>query len=131
MGNIETANTMYRLFAEGNIEAIEDLFDKDLDWNMMEGFPGGGKYKGLHAVYKNVFGYFKEHWIDWKAVNDRVVDIGDGVLVFGHYEGTYKATEKYVHAPFASEYSIRNGKIIAYNQYTDTVLVAKAMNLLF
>lgn len=64
MGNIETVTKMYQLFAEDNPEAIKDIFDKDLDWNMMEGFPGGGIYKGLDTVYKNVFGYFKEYWTD-------------------------------------------------------------------
>jgi uncharacterized protein len=126
MGNIETVEKMYRLFAEGHTEAIKNIFDEHLSWNMMDGFPNGGRYKGIDAVYKNVFGYFKEYWTDWKAVNDRVVDIGDGVIVFGHYEGTYKSTGKYVRAPYASEYSIENGKIIAYNQYTDTFLIFKA-----
>lgn len=130
MKNIEIINKMYHLFAEGKTEEIREIFDKELVWNMMEGFPNGGKYAGIDEVYKKVFPYFKENWFDWKATNTRVVDIDEGVIVFGHYEGTYKATGKYVRAPYASEYSIRSGKIIAYNQYTDTLLVAKAMNLL-
>jgi uncharacterized protein len=50
MGNIETVEKMYRLFAEGNTEAIKEIFDKDLDWNMMVGFPNGGQYIGIEAV---------------------------------------------------------------------------------
>ena len=127
MSNIETVQKMYTLFAEGNTENIKTIFDDDLKWNMMKGFPNGGQHVGIDAVFKNVFGYFKEPWESWKAISLRYIETEDGVFVVGYYEGTYKKTGKYVKADFASEYKVNNGKVIEYNQFTDTALIVEAI----
>ncbi len=129
MDNLETVREMYARFAAGNTETIRGIFAENLRWNMMKGFPGGGRYVGIEAVFEHVFGYFGAHWTDWKATSTRFIDSGDGVFVVGYYEGTYKATGKSVRAAFTSEYKVANGKITEYNQFTDTFLVAQAMDL--
>jgi ketosteroid isomerase-like protein len=93
----------------------------------MNGFPNGGKYIGIEAVFENVFGYFKQYWDSWKAISTRYIETEEGVFVIGYYEGTYKETGKAVKADFASEYKVKNGKITEYNQYADTALVAAAL----
>lgn len=82
---------------------------------------------GVDAVFAHVFPYFRQHWTNWQAHSTRLVETADGVWVVGYYEGAYTATGRAVRAEFASEYQIRNGKITEYNQYTDTRLVAQAM----
>lgn len=84
----------------------------------------------MDAVFEHVFGYFSANWTGWKAITTRFIDSGDGVFLVGYYEGNYKATSKSVRAGFASEYKVANGKITEYNQYTDTFLVAQAMDLI-
>jgi uncharacterized protein len=129
MGNIETIEKMYALFATKNNEAIREIFDEKLQWNQMKGFPGGGQHQGPEAVFENVFGGFRKNWSDWKATITRYIDSGDGVFVLGYYEGTYKATGRYMKAEFACEYKVRQGKITEFNQYTDTFLIGQAMGL--
>ena len=121
MSNIETVNEMYTRFAAGNriggpTEAIREIFAEDLRWNMMPGFPHGGQYVGVDAVFGHVFGYFSANWTGWKAITTRFIDSGDGVFVIGYYEGTYNATRKLVRAEFASEYKVANGQITEYNR---------------
>ncbi|WP_052732951.1 nuclear transport factor 2 family protein [Hymenobacter terrenus] len=127
MSNVDIIREMYRLFAAGDTESIRRIFDPQVRWNMMAGFPGGGRYVGINAVFARVFPYFCEFWNDWKAHSTRLIAIDDGVLVIGYYEGTYKATGRYVRAEFAAEYQIQDGKITEYNQYTDTQVIAEAM----
>ncbi|WP_298145762.1 nuclear transport factor 2 family protein [Flavobacterium sp.] len=127
MNNIEVVKKMYQLFAEGDTEKIKAIFDENLKWNMMVGFPNGGQYIGIEAVFENVFGYLSKYWDTWKAISTRYIETEEGVFVIGHYEGTYKKTGKAVKADFASEYKVKDGKITEYNQYTDTALVIDAM----
>ena len=129
MGNIETVEKMYALFAARDHAAIRQLFADDIQWNQMKGFPGGGQYVGADAIFENVFGAFSQHWTDWKATITRYLDSGDGAFVIGFYEGTYNATGKYMKAHFACEYKVNDGKITEFNQYTDTFLIGQAMGL--
>jgi uncharacterized protein len=127
MKNTEVVKKMYQLFAEGDTEKIKVIFDDNVKWNMMVGFPNGGPYIGIDAVFENVFGYFSQYWDTWKAISTRYIETEDGVFVIGYYEGIYKATGKAVKADFASEYKVKDGKIIEYNQFTDTAMVVKAL----
>jgi uncharacterized protein len=129
MKNIEVVKTMYALFAAKDNDAARQLFDPNIRWNQMKGFPGGGQYVGADAVFEKVFGGFRQNWINWRATIVRYIDCGDGAFVIGFYEGTYQATGKYVKADFAGEYKVSGGKITEFNQYTDTFLIGQAMGL--
>jgi uncharacterized protein len=129
MNNIETIKEMYTLFAEKNYEGIRNIFDDNIEWNQMKGFPNGGQYIGADAIFENVFTGFNKNWKGWKANINRYIDSIDGVFVIGFYEGTFNATQKYMKADFACEYKIKNEKITAFHQYTDTFLIATAMDL--
>ena len=100
MGNIETVKKMYELFATKDDNAIRQIFDENIKWNQMKGFPGGGQHIGADAVFENVFGGFRQNWTDWKATNTRYIESDDGVFVIGFYEGTYNATGKYMKSDF-------------------------------
>lgn len=127
MGSIETVKKMYELFATRNLEAIREIFDPNIAWNMMKGFPQGGQYNGVEEVFKNLFSGFITDWKEWKAVSTRFVDTEEVVFVIGYYEGIYIATNKYVKVDFIIEYKIKDEKITEYNQYTDTLLIWQAM----
>jgi uncharacterized protein len=129
MNNIDTIKKMYQLFADKDYEGIRNIFDKNIVWNQMKGFPNGGQYVGAGAVFENVFNGFSNNWTDWKATITRYIDSGNGVFVIGCYEGTFNVTQKYMQADFACEYKIHNEKITVFNQYTDTFLIAEAMGL--
>jgi len=129
MGNIETVKKMYALFAAKDNEGIRNIFDQNIQWNQMKGFPGGGSFQGADAIFEKVFAGFRQNWTDWKANIHRYIDSGDGVFVIGVYQGTYNSTGKFMQADFACEYKVKNGKITAFNQYTDTFLIGQAMGL--
>ncbi len=129
MENIETVRKMYELFSMKDNAGISQIFDENIRWNQMKGFPGGGRYVGKQAVFEKVFGGFGKDWTDWKATITRYIGSDDSVFVLGYYEGTYRATGKYMKSDFACEYLVKDGKITEFNQYTDTFLIGQAMGL--
>ncbi|WP_276374928.1 nuclear transport factor 2 family protein [Chryseolinea sp. H1M3-3] len=127
MNNINTVKKMYELFATKDYEAIKNIFDENIRWNQMKGFPDGGQYIGAEAIFEKVFDGFRKDWTGWKATITRYIDSGDGVFVVGFYEGTYNTTGRSLRAEFACEYKVKEGKITEFNQYTDTFLIGQAM----
>jgi ketosteroid isomerase-like protein len=120
---------MYELFAQNDEEGIREIFDTNIQWNQAKGFPEGGQYIGADAIFEQVFGQFRKKWSRWEATIHRTICLEDSVFVWGTYFGTYKATGRSMQADFACEYIVRNEKIIAFNQCTDTFLIAQAMGL--
>jgi uncharacterized protein len=129
MKNIKIVQRLYELFAAKDYLGIREIFDQSIKWNQMAGFPGGGRYLGADEVFDEVFYKFSRDWTIWKVTITRYIQADEGVFVIGYYEGTYAATGRYMKADFACEYRIFEGKVIEFNQFADTFLIAKAMDL--
>jgi hypothetical protein len=56
------------------------------------------------------------------------LDAGDTVVVLGYYKATYKATGAPLNAQFAHIWRLRETKITAFQQYTDTAQAARAVH---
>ena len=55
-----------------------------------------------------------------------MLDAGESVVGYGHYSGKYRETGRDVKAQFAHVFSFRNGKVVKFQQYTDTAQFEKA-----
>lgn len=66
-------------------------------------------------------------WIGFAAVAHEFVDGGETIVALGKYSGTYKRTNKTFQAEFAHVWKLRDGKAVRFAQYTDTLLVQRAM----
>lgn len=120
MGNKVTVKKMYEFFAVKHNDALRQIFEENIQWNQMKGFPVGGQYIEVDAFFEKVVTGFRENWTDWKTTITRYIDRGDDAFVIGFYEGTFNATRKYMKAEFVCEYKVNNDKITAIKQYTDT-----------
>lgn len=67
-------------------------------------------------------------WDGFSAVPDEFVADGDKVVSLGNYSGKYKATGKSVRTHFAHVWTLRNGKAVKFQQYTDTAKVQEALS---
>lgn len=127
--NVEIITNLYQLFANKDSEGIRHLFGEAIEWTQMEGFPNGGHYIGADQIFTHVFGTFSKDWLEWKAVVTEYLDAGSSVVAIGYYEGVYTATQRHVKADFAHWYTLHNGTIQRFKQYTDTHLIAQAMGV--
>jgi ketosteroid isomerase-like protein len=66
-------------------------------------------------------------WDAFSAVPDDFVAEGDKVIALGHYSGKYKETGKSVRTHFAHAWTLRDGKAVMFQQYTDTAKVQEAL----
>lgn len=128
MNNLGIIKSLYKYFAEGNTDAIRYIFSTDIEWEQMDGFPNGGRYIGADDIFEHVFAGFGKYWTGWHAQVDEFIEAGNYVFAIGFYKGTYNATQKSISAAFIHRYTIQEGKITHFKQYTDTKVVADAMN---
>jgi ketosteroid isomerase-like protein len=118
---------LYESFARGDVGSVLAAFSPDIVWHEAEGFPHGGTYRGPDAIVKNIFMTLGAEWDPFELAPREFVAEGDSVVVMGQYSGKYKATGKRFTAPFAHAWKVRDGKAVEFRQYTDTVLVQKAL----
>lgn len=125
--NLDLIRGAYEAFGRGDIPAVLDVMDENIEWHEAEGFPYGGTYHGPDAVLNNVFMKLGADWEGFQAVPDEYVDAGDTIVALGHYSGTYNETGKSMRVPMAHVWKIRDGKAYEFRQYTDTALVQRAL----
>src|SRR5688572_28169788 len=125
--NSEVVRSIYDSFAHGDVPKVLEALAPDVRWTEAEGFPHGGTYSGPDEVLKNVLMTLGTEWDGFSAVPQEFVAQGDKVVSLGQYSGTYKATGKKLSAPYAHVWTLRNGKVVAFVQFTDTAVVQKAL----
>jgi uncharacterized protein len=127
MTNLEAIQGVYAAFAKGDIAGVLGVLSPDIAWTEAEGFPYGGTYHGPDAVLDGVFMRIGSEWDGFAAIPDEFIDAGETIVVLGKYSGTYKTTGKSFQANFAHVWKLRDGKSSNFQQYTDTLLVHKAL----
>jgi uncharacterized protein len=70
-------------------------------------------------------------WNNWQAHDQQYISQGDQVIVLGIYTAdSNKATGRPLEAAVAHAWIVRDGKIVKFVQYVDTLLVHQAMTAL-
>ena len=124
----DTLRGLYDAFAKGDVPTVLGTMTPDISWTGAAGFPYAGTYIGPDAVLQNVFMKLATEWEGFAAIPAEYIADGDRVVVLGEYSGTYNTTGKSFKSPFAHVYSFRDGKVAGFVQYTDTVLVQRALS---
>ena len=87
----------------------------------------GSRCSCVRSATPGVFLRLATEWNHFQAVPDEYLDAGDAIIVFGRYKATFKATGSPLNAQFAHVWRLRNGKVIAFQQYTDTAQFRRAV----
>ncbi len=127
MDNKQIIEDLYKSFAGGDIPGVLGTFDERIEWTEAEGFPYGGTYTGANAILENVFMKLGSEWEGFAAVPNEILDAGDNIVALGNYSGKFNATGKSMNVPFAHVWTLRDGKIVKFVQYTDTLKVSEAL----
>ncbi len=122
MTNLELIEEVYAAFSRGDGPAVLGAMDAKVVWNEAENslYADRNPYLGPQAVAEGIFTRFAVEWEAFQAIPAEFLDAGDTIVVRGRYYGTYKATEFAVDAQFAHFWSVRDGKVVAFQQFTDT-----------
>ena len=128
MTNIEIVRAHYAASAEGNVHLMMANVSPHVRWTEMAGFPCAGTWVGPQAVIDNVFAVLGRDWTNYRFELQSLVDGGERIVAEGAYHGTYRATGKELQARVAHIWKLQNGTIVAFEQFTDTLLVHRAMS---
>ena len=127
MSNTDIIRAHYAASDRGDLAGMVADFAVDVEWTEAAGFPLAGTYIGPQAVIDNVFTKLGEDWDDYTVAIDEVVDGGDTVLGIGTYSGTHRETGRFFAARGAHVWRLDRGRVVAFEQFTDTLLVARAL----
>ena len=120
--NVTTVQGMYEAFGTGDIATVLAALHSNVEWWEAENFiyAQGNPYVGPNGVLEGVFMRIANDWNGFVVSPDGVLDAGDTAIGYGHYIGTNKASGKAVRAQFAHFFTFHDGKVIKFQQYTDT-----------
>ena len=125
--NAEIIAEHYAANDRGDLDGMLAPFADDVRWTEAAGFPYAGTYIGPDAVAENVFARIQEDWDDYTVAIDEIVDGGDVVVGIGTYSGTHRQTGRFFAARVAHVWRLADGKVVAFEQFTDTELVNRAL----
>jgi uncharacterized protein len=120
---------LYAALGRGDVPVFLSLLDEHVAWTEQEGFPYyAGTWRSPQAVLEGLVVRLVQDWDDFAAMADDFIVEGDRVVSFGAYSGIYKATGKRMRATFAHRWQVRDGKIIRFDMFTDTLLIDRALH---
>ena len=128
--NVNTVRGVYEAFGRGDIPFVIAALDPKVEWLEAENFiyADNNPYISPNAVLEGVFMRIGREWDGFTVSPKEVLDAGDTVIAYGYYSGTYKKSGKHVRAQFAHFFSFRDGKVVKFQQYTDTAQFQQAVS---
>lgn len=129
-GNVAVIDGLYQAFAQGDVPAVLGVMDANIVWNEAENFPYADQnpYIGPDAVLNGVFGRIMAEWEYWKLTNIQLHDMSNNrVLATLRYEAKHKTNGKTIDSQTAHLWTLKDGKIVAFQQFTDTKQAADAV----
>ena len=118
---------LYAAFAARDRARLLAVMHPDIVWIQNDGFPHGGEHRGAVLVLDEVLARFRREWSAWRADVTEWIDAGDTVVALGAYAGTHAATGRSMRAAFAHVYRVESGRIVRFQQFTDTHALRSAL----
>lgn len=123
----EIVKAHYDANARRDMDGMLADIAEDCRWTEMDGFPCAGTHVGPKAIVENVFMPLGAAWDDYTFTLERLLDAGNEAVAIGNYTARNKATGKAMNARVVHVWSVADGKIRRFEQFTDTLRVAEAM----
>ena len=125
--NIGIAKQAYANFKSGDIASLLGMLSDDVQWTLpeIENVPFAGKRRGRAAVADFFAGIAATQDVvafeplDFIAQNEKVV-------VQGRYTWRHRESGKDYSGEWAHVFTVRDGKVVAFQEYTDTAQAAAA-----
>ena len=127
--NITVIRGMYESFSKGDVTSVLGQMHQHIEWREAENFIYADRspYRGPQAVLEGVFMRLASEWADFKVTPEEWLDAGNHIVVLGTYSGRHKESGKEVRAQFAHIWGVTHGRVVRFQQYTDTKQFADAI----
>ena len=127
--NMEVIRGMYESISKGDVSAVLGQMHQQIEWREAENFIYADRspYVGPQAVLEGVFMRLASEWSDFTVTPEEWLDAGNHVVVLGTYIGRHKDSGREVRAQFAHIWGVAHGRVVRFQQYTDTKQFADAI----
>jgi uncharacterized protein len=124
--NVNRIKSLYEAFGRGDIPAVLALFAPTIEWIAADHSPLADRspYRGVPEVREGVFMRAVADF-DVTIEVDELFEAGEKVVMLGFYHGVRKATGKRFRAQAAHIWTMAAGKVVKFQQYTDTYQLAE------
>ena len=119
---------MYDALGARDYESVMSHFADDIEWISADNSPLADQspYHGIEAVRSGVFGRIAAGFEKLAVVADEIYAADGGrVVVLGYYHGKFIGAENDFKAQVAHIWTLRDGKAVKFQQYLDTLQVAR------
>jgi len=125
--NTRIVQQAYENFKNGDIPALLDLYSDDIDWRLpeIENVPWIGSRKGREETAE-LFQSLAEAQDVLTFNPQEFIAKGDKVVVLGDYSWRVKATGREFGSEWAHVWTVKNGKLVGFQEYADTAATSKA-----
>jgi len=126
--SVKLAKDMYAAFQRGDIGTIVNACAPDIAWEIngrQSDFPTLGTRHGRAGV-QDFFATVAEHLNFSEFSPQEFYPSGDKVFVLGRYAMTVKKTGKPMACGWCHVFTVRNGIITGFREFTDTAQAAEA-----
>ncbi len=127
MNNIELVKQIYAAFGEGNISAVLEMLDQNVNWRIVgpPDYPFFGRYKG-HNGFQEFLGKLGGAAEISSFEPQRFLDAGNAVIVTGSESATAKNTNIEYSTEWCHIFTIEGGKVVSFEEYLDSAPLVAA-----
>jgi ketosteroid isomerase-like protein len=126
--NTKVVQEMYAAFDRGDVQSILDRLDDSIVWKAVYGagphVPTAGERRGKPAVAE----FFKQVAanVNFSRFEPKeFIATSDKVIALGHYTATTPIGKKF-DSDFAMVFTLRNGRVVNFQEFTDSAAVNAA-----
>jgi ketosteroid isomerase-like protein len=124
--NVEVVRRAFAFEVYGRGDPAEALadFDPDLVWNPVEEAPSHGP----NAV-RDYYERWESSWEELQVNAEEFIDAGDRVVVTAYFRGRGRGSGVEVDTRFNEVYTLRDGKIVRIDEFTEREKALEAAGL--
>ena len=112
---------MYEAFSRGDVGAILNALDEQIDWRAPENLPHGGTFRGREEVGR-FFQGIGERWESLTVDVENVLSDGDEAVALVAAHGRLRGTDEDTGYTGAHAWSLRDGVPVRFRETVDAPL---------
>ncbi len=127
--NVQVIERLFGAFNRRDMTAMLDVMDPDVEWVPILAVLEGRPYRG-HDGFKRWVEALDPDWERFEVDYEELRDLGERVLVFGHWRGRGRASGvEFENQPATWLYEFKDGKIVRLQTFTDRADALAALGL--
>jgi ketosteroid isomerase-like protein len=126
--NVELVRRVFDAFNRRDIAAFIELLDPNVEWVPVLAVLEGSVYRG-HGDIRRWLKDLDTDWEFFEVYYEELRDLGDRVLVSGHWRARGRASGVDVENPGTYLYEIKGGKVVSMRTFTDRAEALEAAGI--